>query len=61
MRTGKYWGSAEHRALITEVKKETLQFVKELTEKQIVEPNDTRKLIIDEQYAFYKRLLDYKF
>ena len=61
MKTGKYWGSAEHRKIIGEEKKEVLQLVKELAEKQLIEPNETRKMIIDDQYAYYKRLLEYQF
>lgn len=61
MRTGKFLGSAEHRAIIAKEKKEVLELVKELSEKYLLEPNELTKRIIDEQYAYYKRLLDFKF
>jgi len=61
MRSGKFWGSAEHRAIIAKEKKEVLELVKELSEKYLLEPSELTKRIIDEQYAYYKRLLDFKF
>lgn len=61
MLTGKYWGSAEHRKIVAEEKKEVLHLVKTLTEQQMLEPNETRKIVIDDQYAYYKKLLEYKF
>lgn len=61
MQTGRYWGSAEHRALIAEEKKEVLALVKTLAEKYLIEPNEQTKRIIDDQYAYYKRLVEYKF
>ena len=61
MRTGKFLGSAEHRAIIAKEKKEVLELVKELSEKYLLEPSELTKRIIDEQYAYYKRLLDFKF
>lgn len=61
MRAGRYWGSAEHRALITEEKKEVLALVKTLAEKHLIEPTEQTKRIIDDQYTYYKRLLEYKF
>ena len=61
MRIGKYWGSAEHKALIAEEKKEVLLLVKTMAEKHLIEPTEQTKQIIDDQYAYYKRLLAYKF
>lgn len=58
MRTGKFWGSAEHRAIIAKEKKEVLELVKELSEKYLLEPSELTKRIIDDQYTYYKRLLD---
>jgi hypothetical protein len=61
MLTGKYWGSAEHRADIAAVQKDTLHFIKEMTEEYLLTRRDTTKQIIDSSYAFYKRLKDYKY
>ena len=47
--------------MIEEEKKEVLQFIKELTEKYLIEPNERAKRIIEDQTAYYKRLLEYNF
>lgn len=61
MRTGKYWGSAEHRACITAEKKEVLGLVKKMAEEYQLTGSLIAKMVVDDQYTYYKRLLEYKY
>lgn len=61
MKTGNYWGGATHRKIIEEEKREVLQAIKELTEQYLIEPHEITKTIIEDQQAYYRRLLDFKF
>ena len=56
MLRGSYIGSSAHKALIAGVKKETLLFIKQMTERYLVTREPITKKIIDEQYEFYKKL-----
>ena len=61
MISGKYWGSAEHRKIISEEKKETIEHVRMLTEMHLAEPTERTKKLIDYWYDWYKQLCNYKF
>lgn len=61
MKTGKYWGSATHRKIINEEKKEVLQVIKKLTEEYLLVPRETTKKTIEDQTKYYKQLTVYKF
>lgn len=60
MKTGRWYESAEYRKFLADEKAETIAFVKEMTEKQIVDPTPHRKRMIDLYYEHYKWLAEQK-